>query len=119
MDFKWFLLSFQGRINRKPFWLYALAVFLISFSISFIMTSAGSSDPNVASLILTLLFIWPNLAVQAKRWHDRDKSAWWVLINLVPIIGPIYALVVTGFLPGTSGDNRFGANPLSAPTLDA
>jgi len=119
MDFKWFLFSFQGRTNRKPFWLYALAVFLISFSLSFVVTSAGSTDPNVVSLILTVLFIWPNLAVQAKRWHDRDKSAWWILINLIPIVGPIWALIVTGFLPGTPGDNRFGADPLSGPAASA
>jgi len=113
MDYKWFLLSIEGRINRKPFWLYALSVFGVSFIISFILTGAGNVNPNSISLILTLVFLWPNIAVQAKRWHDRDKSAWWILINLIPILGPIWALVVTGFLPGTPGDNKFGADPLA------
>lgn len=113
MDFKWLLFSFQGRINRKPFWLYALTVFVISFALSFMLSSSSSINPNVISLILTAIFLWPNLAVQAKRWHDCDKSAWWILINIIPILGPIWALVVTGFFKGTQGANKFGSDPLS------
>jgi len=68
--------------------------------------------PNLCALVL----LWPSLAVQAKRWHDRDKSAWWVLINFVPLIGTIWSLVENGFLSGTPEANRFGPNPLaSAP----
>ena len=114
MDYKWFLFSFQGRINRKPFWMYAVTVFVISFAASFALSGTTDVDPNTLSLILTVIFIWPNLAVQAKRWHDRDKSAWWILINLIPIVGPLWALIETGFFPGSQGDNRFGRDPLAS-----
>jgi uncharacterized membrane protein YhaH (DUF805 family) len=56
--------------------------------------------------------IWSGLALAAKRWHDRDKSAWWILITFVPVIGGFWALIENGFLKGTEGPNRFGADPL-------
>ena len=62
-------------------------------------------------LIVTLILIWPSLAVQAKRWHDRNKSAWWILINFVPIIGPLWSLIENGFLPGDIGSNKYGEDP--------
>jgi uncharacterized membrane protein YhaH (DUF805 family) len=52
-------------------------------------------------------------AVYAKRWHDRDKSGWWSLIILVPIIGGIWFLVECGILPGTPGANQYGPDPLA------
>ena len=61
--------------------------------------------------LLSLLMLWPSLAVCAKRWHDVDKSAWWILISLVPFVGGIIALVFNGFIPGTPGTNRFGPPP--------
>jgi uncharacterized membrane protein YhaH (DUF805 family) len=49
-----------------------------------------------------------------KRFHDRDKSGWWLLISLVPLIGPLWLLVELGFLQGSEGANRFGPDPLAA-----
>ena len=68
------------------------------------------SDSEHADNYITLMSIvalWPSLAIQAKRWHDRDKSAWWLLMNFLPIIGPIWILVENGFLAGTDGENRY------------
>lgn len=50
--------------------------------------------------------------MQIKRWHDLDKSGWWVLINFIPIVGGLWCLVECGFLKGTVGPNRFGPDPL-------
>ncbi|MDK1017721.1 MAG: DUF805 domain-containing protein, partial [Actinomycetota bacterium] len=47
-----------------------------------------------------------------KRWHDRDKSGWWMLIAFVPIIGGLWAFIETGLLQGTESDNQYGPNPL-------
>ena len=55
-----------------------------------------------------------SLAVWAKRWHDRGKSGWWNLIALIPIIGPIWALVESGFLKGDCGSNRYGHEDASS-----
>jgi uncharacterized membrane protein YhaH (DUF805 family) len=63
-----------------------------------------------------LLGLWwlatliPNLAVAVRRMHDQDKSGWWILIGLVPLIGGIWLLILY-FIDGTPGPNRFGQDP--------
>jgi uncharacterized membrane protein YhaH (DUF805 family) len=69
----------------------------------------------VAILVLVAVYIpliWISLALQVKRWHDRDKSGAWVFIGFIPLIGPIWALVECGFLRGTVGPNRYGNDPI-------
>jgi len=111
------LFSFNGRINRLPYWI-----------VTVILTGAGSVfgkpaaqygpdnpmtvGPALITLITFAFSLWVGLAVQVKRWHDLDKSGWWALVNLVPVIGWIWALFQCGFMPGTTGENRFGADPL-------
>ena len=58
------------------------------------------------------------LSANVRRYHDRDKSGWWVLIMLIPFIGPLWLLIEIGFLRGTRGANRFGADPV-ARTISA
>ena len=59
-------------------------------------------------VVLARAVIWPSLAGQAKRWHDVDMSAWWILIGRVPAVGGLIALVFNGFIGGTPGPNRSG-----------
>ena len=61
--------------------------------------------------LVFLALLWPSLALQVKRWHDRDKSGWFVLVNLIPFIGWLWTLIECGFLDGTQGPNRFGPSP--------
>jgi uncharacterized membrane protein YhaH (DUF805 family) len=49
-----------------------------------------------------------------QRWHDRDKSGWWILFNMDQISGPPLALVENGFLRGTKGSNRDGSDLLQS-----
>jgi uncharacterized membrane protein YhaH (DUF805 family) len=46
-------------------------------------------------LIIFFVVLWSSFAVQAKRWHDRDKSGWWILINItaVPLTGDKRGLI--------------------------
>ena len=129
MDWKYILTSFQGRINRQSYWMGAIvlaviAAVLIGGSMALFSTFTATDEPGkynmqmspigwVISAVAYILMIWFGLAIQVKRWHDRDKSGWWVLIALVPLIGGIWALVECGFLRGTSGANRFGPDPLA------
>jgi len=64
---------------------------------------------------VNVVLLWPTLAVSIKRWHDRGRTGWWVLVMLVPVVGWLVALVANGFLPGTPGPNRYGAAPGGAP----
>lgn len=120
------LFSFEGRIGRAPYWYFVLAA-IVLFGVVFAavgvsmfgaMTAAAPDAPpagmgaaTMAIPVLSLLMLWPSLAICAKRWHDVDKSAWWILIGLVPVVGGLVALVFNGFIPGTPGANRFGDPP--------
>ena len=115
LSMKEIFLSFQGRIPRKVFWLYGILALYISaalvFGVIFGIASVVGDWFGILAIPLYIMVIWAALAVQIKRWHDRDKSGWWVLIGLIPVVGPIWQLVECGFLEGTQGDNRFGPAP--------
>jgi uncharacterized membrane protein YhaH (DUF805 family) len=113
MDFKKFYFSPDGRVNRKQWWLYLiLPVFIISLILSAIDAATGRLDPETGlglfSGLFTLIVLIPSIIVHIKRFHDRDKSGWWMLIGLIPIVGAIWLLIELGFLKGTPGPNRFG-----------
>jgi len=110
----WILFSFEGRIPRRVFWAASLgtgAVFYVALVT--IATFVGDRSMFLLFLLLGLYIptVWASLAIQAKRWHDRDKSGWWVFIGIVPVIGPIWQFVETGCLRGTVGPNQFGRDP--------
>jgi uncharacterized membrane protein YhaH (DUF805 family) len=118
-DLKQFYFSAQGRVSRKQWWLrLILPIFVITLVLAFIDKITGAYDPKTGVGILSGLFLLacliPAILVDIKRWHDRDKSGWWMLITLVPIIGSIWFLVELGFLAGTPGANRFGPPPTNA-----
>jgi uncharacterized membrane protein YhaH (DUF805 family) len=62
-------------------------------------------------VIVVSLSLWVDAAVSAKRWHDRGKTGWMVLVFLIPVVGLVWSLVELGSLPGTSGANRHGDEP--------
>ena len=105
------LFSFNGRINRAKYWLMVLILSIAPFIVLLFSVTIGEVG-IVLYILYSLIAIWPGLAISAKRWHDRDKSAWWILIGLIPIIGGIWILVELGFLKGTDGENRYGPDPL-------
>lgn len=112
------LFSFQGRINRLPYWLVTLVVYGIGSGSGQASTQYGPDNPmtivpGIITLVTFVLVVWIGLAVQVKRWHDRDKTGWWALINLIPVIGQIWVLIQCGILKGTEGENRFGKDPVT------
>ncbi len=112
-DVYWLLFSFDGRIRRSSFWIASLSMAMVFGLINMVVGAVlGASDiAFVLALLLAVPQIWASLALQVKRWHDRDRSGWWILIGLVPVIGGLWALVETGFLRGTVGPNRYGDEP--------
>ncbi len=101
-------LSFTGRINRSQYWLgtFVLAVIILGPAYFAYEPYSEESKRYVDSALLTML--WPGLSLQIKRWHDRNKSGWWALINFIPLIGVIWAIIENGFLPGNPGENQYG-----------
>jgi len=127
-----FLFSAEGRVNRARFWsalIYYFVAGLIAGAIYFglwqiIPGSVGDDGTlqvnGVAAIPYLILgfayfiaLVWSGICVGIKRFHDRDKSGWWILIQLVPLIGGIWYFVEAGCLRGTVGANRFGPDPLA------
>ena len=128
------LFSFEGRANRAKFWLVNLGVIVVE-AILFGVAGGGAmmsmpdattmaANPAAAmggglgamgwiAILLCIPLVWVALAIAVKRWHDRNKTGWWILIALVPVIGGLWYLIECGFLAGTAGPNKYGADPLS------
>lgn len=104
-------------MNRQQWWLGFVLPLLVIYMILYMILAAidnatGRFDPETGlglfSGIFYLIVLIPSIIVYIKRFHDRDKSGWWVLIAFIPIIGAIWILIELGFLKGTPGPNRFG-----------
>jgi uncharacterized membrane protein YhaH (DUF805 family) len=124
-----FLFSFQGRVRRLHLWLFFIVLSFLYGGIFWQfghvlhvhhggwMMGHGMYDEwlwfarSPVLDALALLAVWMKLAVIVKRWHDRDKSGWWVLIVLIPVIGWLWQLIECGFLDGTPGPNKYGPSP--------
>ena len=113
MNFAQICFSFKGRIGRGTWWLLQLLIVVIIVILEEVDPELFDPDSlKVSHYLVTLVVLaWIHLAVAAKRWHDRNKSAVWILFTLIPIIGQIWTLVELGFLSGTRGHNRFGPDP--------
>ncbi|TPG13247.1 DUF805 domain-containing protein [Sphingomonas oligophenolica] len=97
--------DFQGRSTRREFWMFHLLP--VAIVILAIMLQGASM---VLAAIALLAMAVPLLAVQIRRFHDQDRSGWFVAINLIPYLGSLIVLVMLA-LPGTAGENRFGPDP--------
>ena len=111
--------TFKGRARRSEYWFIQLFLVLTNLAAFFIDLALLGGDlerimamggGGIVGLVWILATIVPALAVLIRRLHDTDKSAWWVLIGLVPFAGGIVLLVFT-VQDSTPGDNKHGASP--------
>ena len=82
---------FSGRARLKEYWYFVLFNFIIAFVLGFIEGLAGG--PGVLGSLYGLAVLIPGVAVSVRRFHDTNRSGWWLLIGLVPLIGSIVRLV--------------------------
>ena len=99
--------KFNGRASRPEFWWWVLFVILMGIGANLIDLAIGAP---VFSAITGLGLLLPNIAVSIRRLHDTDRSGWWILIWLIPLIGLI-VLLVFYLQQGDPGENRFGPPP--------
>jgi uncharacterized membrane protein YhaH (DUF805 family) len=140
------LFSFQGRLNRKPYWLTNIAVgfgAIVLVALALVMLGEHKFAEAFATMalvaILYIPLLWVSLALGAKRLHDRNKSAWWLVLfyvapgvasgigdqmeylgfvlHLVAFAITVWAFVELGCLRGSIGQNRFGPDPLAPEVL--
>jgi uncharacterized membrane protein YhaH (DUF805 family) len=97
--------QFQGRSGRAEFWWYFLAALIIG--IVFNILIAVSNIFFVLYVIYGLAVLIPGLAVGVRRLHDTDKTGWWLLIGLIPLVG-IIVLIVFWATEGAPGPNQYG-----------
>ena len=90
--------KFDGRVARKPFWVYVVINMIIGTVLGWI--------PFVG-IILGLGLMLPSLGMSVRRLHDIGKSAWYLLFFLIPLAGPII-LIVFYAQKGQAMDNQFG-----------
>jgi uncharacterized membrane protein YhaH (DUF805 family) len=113
-----FLFSFEGRISRYQYWVQFVIPYVVLYVVAIIVdlltgTYNAQSGVGLFSTIFLLSVIWPSLAILVKRCHDRNRSGWFVLISLIPIVGAIWLFVEIGCLRGSIGENRFGSDPVA------
>jgi uncharacterized membrane protein YhaH (DUF805 family) len=109
--------TFSGRAPRSEYWYWTL--FYVIMTLPFEIASRPVEDVSniafaidVAYALVAIMLILPSISVGVRRLHDIDRSGWWVLIGLIPLIGWII-FFVWSVTKGTPGDNRFGPNPLA------
>jgi uncharacterized membrane protein YhaH (DUF805 family) len=105
---------FSGRARRREYWFFVLIYTLISVVLMLLDGILGTShkfgDTGLLGALFGLALLLPSIAVSVRRLHDTDRSAWWLLIALIPLLGVIVLLVFCA-MDSQPGDNRFGPNP--------
>jgi uncharacterized membrane protein YhaH (DUF805 family) len=82
--------SFQGRINRKPYWIANILLMLLSFAamaalvVGALMLGLDTMGLRIATFVVQAALLYPTTAVLVKRLHDRDKSGWFAVALLAP-----------------------------------
>ncbi|MFH9015482.1 DUF805 domain-containing protein [Streptomyces sp. NPDC017943] len=99
---------FSGRARRKEYWMYVLFYAILAIVASIIDAVVFGSQ--ILSLVLALGLLLPSLGVTVRRLHDTNRSGWWILIGLVPLVGGIVMLVFL-CIEGEAGSNQYGHNP--------
>ena len=145
-----YFLSPRGRTSRAGYWLFVLIQIVIGGVTTIADLGLGwydsQAEVGVLSSIASLLLVWPNITLTIKRFHDLNKSGWWIFYFIgfffagalpaiyvsyqypdfmengaylmrfalfIPIIViAIIQFVMLYVLPGTSGENDFGRDPL-------
>ncbi|MYM64891.1 DUF805 domain-containing protein [Pseudomaricurvus sp. HS19] len=100
--------TFSGRARRKEYWMFYLFNNIMAISLIVIETMLGG--PGAIGMLYILGTIIPSLAVAVRRLHDTDRSGWWLLISIVPLIGPLVVFIFT-VLDSSPGQNNYGAYP--------
>ena len=112
---------FSGRARRSEYWFFVL--FEIIFTIvtvildMFIGIKVTPFNFGLINILFSLAMIVPGISVSVRRLHDIGKSGWMIFINLIPLAGAVWFLVLT-LTDSTPGDNEYGPNPkMIIPTI--
>ena len=92
--------DFNGRAQRSEFWWFVLFSFISQAILNFV---------PVLGPIYALALLLPSLAVTARRLHDTNRTAWWMLLYLIPVLGFIVLVTIALVLLGINAFEPWGA----------
>lgn len=102
--------QFSGRARRSEYWYWVLFIVLASIAFAFVdgaIFGFEETDLAIVGPIFSLATFIPSLAVGFRRMHDIGRTAWWLLIGFIPIIGPL--VIIYWFVQrGQPNDNQYG-----------
>jgi uncharacterized membrane protein YhaH (DUF805 family) len=117
---EWYLLpwkrfaEFSGRSRRKEYWMFTLfniVIAIVLCILSLVLRESGVGVIfSILSFIYSLAALIPGLAVSVRRLHDTGKSGWFLLLGLIPFVGPVILLVFF-CMDSEPGQNAYGPNP--------
>lgn len=102
----------RGRVARTRYWLIAVIAMVLLIAVSPV---AIAIIGRFAALVVFVPIYWLLFCLMAKRCHDIGRSAWWLLLLPVPLIGLLWVFAVLGFRRGQPGGNQYGPDPHHAP----
>jgi uncharacterized membrane protein YhaH (DUF805 family) len=100
--------SFHGRVSRGDCWYAVLLILSVFTVLSLALESAFGRE---STWLLYVPLYWSLLALAIKRYHDIGRSGWWLLLLLLPLVGPAWVLWSLGFRKGIQAENRYGPVP--------
>lgn len=112
---------FTGRAGRKEYWIFGLIHSLIIFALRYPHFLTGTINPDSHLGQMRMLYAFgtfiPLIAVSVRRLHDTDRSGWWFLTFLIPLLNLILFFF---FMAEDSqpGENRYGPNPKNIDLVD-
>ena len=119
----WYLMAlkkyaeFQGRAQRKEYWMFTLFNFLAMVLLGIVGALLGGGGEGGLGDVLQGLYglgvLVPGIAVTVRRLHDIGKSGWWGLVALIPLIGSLI-LIYFAVKDSQPETNEYGPNPKAA-----
>ncbi len=100
----------QGRASRAEYWWFVLANLVVGIVIAILTRVSGIFV--IVNILYTLAIIVPGLMIAIRRMHDTNKSGWFLLIGIIPIVGSIVLIVMLA-QKGTPGMNNYGTPSLA------
>lgn len=110
-------IGFNGRARRREYWMFIIVNMVFAFVLATIDRMIGwrlFGEKGVLTVLYGAFVFLPWWAVHFRRLHDTDRSAWWLLLIIIPVVGWII-IILFNCQRGTQGDNRYGPDPLQEP----
>lgn len=112
----------KGRASRAEYWYYVLFCALVWCSAIIINISnmlQGGGVNNILSTLLGLILLFlmiPLFCVSVRRFHDIDKSGFWLFFILIPLVGFIFYIVWMAS-PAMNAENQYGIESILEPDV--